>query len=304
MNIFQPLQKLLRKKKPLPWNESTFHPLKSLEGKNNYKRYFRIAQDGSAKERIFLNVPNISLREEIICKHYLQFLIRNFIREPVGGNFVSRDDPWDFGVELSNREIFNVEITSVADNKWLQEKMKREETFEALVTKEKIRLKELKKMYAWFDDEKLGPIIKNAEEQGLGLDELVENPFLNMNSRLYISDSKEEESSLTTIVLEAIERKNKKAHPEKEKTILIIDNRTSRFEMIDYQKAAEELEGELENIPFPEIYLYTGYYSNDDGSNAEYSFAPIKLPDDKRKLLQQRIDSRELIPNKDGIAYD
>lgn len=107
-------------------DRSTFKPVKPLEGKSNYKRYFRIERDGSVKERIFLNVPNISLREEIICKYYLSFLVRNFIQptNPIGVKFTSRDDPWDFRVELSNGLSFNVEVTSVADNQWLHEKMK------------------------------------------------------------------------------------------------------------------------------------------------------------------------------------
>lgn len=73
--------------------QSTFKPVKPVEGKSNYKRYFRIERDGSIKERIFLNVPNISLREEIICKHYLSFLVRNFIRNPIGIKFTARDNP-------------------------------------------------------------------------------------------------------------------------------------------------------------------------------------------------------------------
>lgn len=285
--------------------QSTFKPVKPVEGKSNYKRYFRIERDGSIKERIFLNVPNISLREEIICKHYLSFLVRNFIRNPIGIKFTARDNPWDFGVELSNELLFNVEITSVADNQWLHEKIKREEEFEKIVARKYISLRKLKKIHLWFGGEKSQQSIKKAEEDSTKADEQIANPFYDERGRIYISDSKDELKSLSDLIVEAIEKKIYKNHDGIENTILIIDNRTSRFEIEDYRKAIGELESgaELAKINFREVYFYTGYYSDNDGNNAEYSFAPIKLPQEKWEQLKRIIESKDIVLNENGIAY-
>ena len=285
--------------------QSTFKPVKPVEGKSNYKRYFRIERDGSIKERIFLNVPNISLREEIICKHYLSFLVRNFIRNPIGIKFTARENPWDFGVELSNELLFNVEITSVADNQWLHEKMKREEEFEKIVARKYISLRKLKKIHLWFGGEKSQQSIKKAEEDSTKADEQIAKPFYDERGRIYISDSKDELKSLSDLIVEAIEKKIYKNHDGIENTILIIDNRTSRFEIEDYRKAIGELESgaELAKINFREVYFYTGYYSDNDGNNAEYSFAPIKLPQEKWEQLKRIIESKDIVLNENGIAY-
>ncbi|MDP3962664.1 MAG: hypothetical protein Q8Q03_02250, partial [bacterium] len=260
--------------------KNDFRPIESLEGKRNYKIYYRIERDGSTTERVFLNVPSISLREEIICKHYLSFLGKNFIQETIGVNFKSRDNPWDFELELSNGSKFNLEITSIADSEWWREKTKREETFEKMTRQKKIKFKFLKKMISWFGeiDDKQQLSVKNLEEEKVGLTDLIPNPFLDEKARIYISDSKTEETSFKDIVCRAINNKNKKLHEGKEKTVLVIDNRTSKFNMSDYQDMVEGLKIQLGVSLFPEIYLYTGYYSDDDGQNAEYSFAPMKLP--------------------------
>lgn len=284
-------------------DKNTLKPIKSLKGKNNYKRYFRIEWDGTIKERIFLNIPNISLREEIILKHCLMFLAENFLQSPIGINLINRDKPWDFRVELSNGLSFNVEITSIAEEKWLFEKMKREEEFEKACMKEKLKVRDLKKINLWFRSEKSNQLIKRLERESVDADKFIENPFFRENTNIFLSYSKDEKESLSDLVMRAIEGKNNKSHKDKEDTVLIIDNRTSRFEIEDYQKAVTELEDKLAGVVFPEIYFYTGYYSNNDGNNAEYSFAPIKLPDKMCKQIEKRIESGELTLDKSGIAY-
>jgi|GEM_PF-1357783 predicted lactoylglutathione lyase len=277
--------------------KNTFQPKQSLEGKSNYKKYYRVELDGTVRERIFLNVPDIAQREEIICLHYLQFLVQNFLVQDVGINFVSRDNPWDFGVELSNGLAFNVEITSIAENAWSYEKMKREELYEQAVAKYKIKSEMFRKICRWFGHKKL-------EEECVKTSELIDNPLFGEGARIFTSSSKKEVDSLAVLIQEAIERKNSKKHNDKEKTILIIDNRTSRFEVEDFFKAMDELGDKLILNPFPEIYFYTGYYSDNDGNKAEYSFAPIKMPYEKWKRIEARVKSGELVVNKNGVAYD
>lgn len=66
---------------------------------------------------------------------------------------------------------------------------------------------------------------------------------------------------------------------------IIIDNRTGAFDVPDYQAAARSLEPFLESTPFPEIWFYTGHCSDDDGNRAEFSFAPLKVGNDMRSVL-------------------
>ncbi|MEX2563844.1 MAG: hypothetical protein WD312_01885 [Candidatus Paceibacterota bacterium] len=255
----------------------TFKSKLLLYGKRNFKQYFTIARDGTVTERILLNVPDVSLREEIICKHYLSFLVKNLIKEPIGINLLKRDQPWDFSVELSNGDKFNIEITSIAENKELFEKLKREEEFEKIVARKNILLRELKKIHFWFRNKKAKQTINDAEENFLNKNDKVLNPFYNYPSRIFYSSYiKNEGDSLKDLISGAIKRKVSKSHLDKDKTILIIDNRTIQFGLEDIFWVIKELEVECAHIPFPEIYFYTGHYSDDDGNNARYSFVPLK----------------------------
>jgi len=283
--------------------KSSFSPVNSLEDKHNFKRYYRLEKDGVVTERIFLDIPVAALREEVICTHYLSFLQRHFIEVPFGVNVLSRDNPWDFGLELSVGVSFNLEITSIADNTWLFKKMKREEEYALFVIKEKVTFRELKKMYKALDDPKIEAAIEKLKGKTRD-DDIIDNPVHARGGGIYISDSKSEDESLSELLLTAINKKNKKKHSGKDNTVLIIDNRTSRFEISDLKVAVEAISSELSVVSFPEIYFYTGYYSDFDGNNAEYSFSPIKLPESKGKKLLKSIKGKNLKFRGDGIVDD
>jgi hypothetical protein len=51
---------------------AAFFPVSPLNDKRNFKRLLRIERDGSIVERVFLDVPDPSLRELLICLHYLR----------------------------------------------------------------------------------------------------------------------------------------------------------------------------------------------------------------------------------------
>ena len=97
----------------------------------------------------------------------------------------------------------------------------------------------------------------------------------------------ETNESLKNIIENVIQKKEKKNHSEKETTVLVIDNRTSAFEISDFHVAARELSVYCESLPFPEIWFYTGYCSDNDGSNAEFSFAPIKVTNPQEVILEK-----------------
>lgn len=250
-------------------------------GKSNFKRYFRIERDGSVTEKVFLHVPDIRLREEIICRHFLSFTTKHFLREITGVKLISRDDPWDFNLELSNDSKFHLEIVSIADNKWLYEKTKREEILEEARTKHKIPLRNLIKYSLWLNDPSIQDLADQFKSEGFGKDDMVDNPFYGENVITYLSHSGVEPDNVAKLIEEAIISKQNKPHEGKENTVLIIDNRTSCFETDDIQNAMGVLDDVIHNTPFSELYIYTGYYSDNDGNNAEYSFLPLKIPEDK-----------------------
>lgn len=43
-------------------------------------------------------------------------------------------------------------------------------------------------------------------------------------------------------------------------------------------------------LPFKEVWLYTGYYSDISGNYAEYSFSPLKISDSKMEILLREIE--------------
>src|SRR3954465_11984101 len=85
-----------------------FYPRGSLEKRDNFKRYFYVACDGPITERIFLHILDKRHREMIVCTHFLQFLALNIFHDEIRVNILSRDDPWDFTIELSNGVRFSI----------------------------------------------------------------------------------------------------------------------------------------------------------------------------------------------------
>ena len=71
--------------------------------------------------------------------------------------------------------------------------------------------------------------------------------------------------------------------------VLIIDNRTVSFDMENIVNHLNTLDDYFEKLPFKEVWLYTGYYSDYDGNNAEYSFIPLKIEDEKFEKLISKL---------------
>jgi hypothetical protein len=106
---------------------------------------FYINPDGSMRERIYLNVDDKRQRETIICTHFLQFCARHIIGDTIGINVLSRDDPWDFRLELSTGSIINLEIVSIADNALQHRVNSHQALFEKLKFQERVRIRDLQK---------------------------------------------------------------------------------------------------------------------------------------------------------------
>jgi hypothetical protein len=274
-----------------------FYPRGSLENKKNMKRISRVFPGGSIVERVYLDVPDLRYREQIICLHYLRHITRHFLRDYIGVNIIGRDDPWDFKIELSNGDVFNVEITSIADNSMHFENNKKEERFNKWCVEEMIPLFELAKLVELFPDTNVANIVREHKNQNVSPNDLVQNPYFPPSTNLFISTLYETNDKLTDLLVEAIHKKVSKKHQEKEKTILIIDNRTGAYDVSDYYQALNDIYPLTNDWPFPEIWFYTGYYSDDSGNDAEFSFAPLKVTPKQSEVLARMKNSDSIDDN-------
>ncbi len=291
---------MIMKKSQGKTRKSSFYPIADLEHKSNYKHIDIIEKDGSILERVFLDIPDVSIRETVICNHYFQYLINHFYKKAIRIDVLSRDNPWDFKIRFSTNEVFNVEITSIADDSSIFEKFKREERFKIRWFEEKIPLHELEKLNAFFPNPSVENAINLFNQLKTPKAQLVDNPFCGM-PHLIIGGVNEKEIPLHDLILEAIHKKEEKKHKEKENTVIIIDNRTMLYEIPDLHSAVAFLEDKLNSCPFKEIWFYTGYYSSLDCKDAEYCLVPLKTTMFQKNILLQMIVDNP--PNSNGIIY-
>lgn len=60
----------------------------------------------------------------------------------------------------------------------------------------------------------------------------------------------------------------------------------------DLQAICGEIGDYLETRPFMEIWFYVGYFSDNSGNNAEFSFTALKLSDEKSMKLAKMIETK------------
>lgn len=265
-----------------------FNPIHGLESKNNFQRFFLVEKNGETKERIILFVSNIDLREQIICNQFLGRYVMLFIEKPIGIKFISRDKPWDFEIELSNSEKLILEITSIADETDLFRIFKYQERISEKSNYEKIEFHELVKLNELFPDSEIQKLIENFKTLKTSKNQLVQNPHYKKQF-IFESSLNEDLLSFDKILKISIDKKVKKNHPNKENVILIIDNRTVTYDLESVINHLETLDEYFYNLPFREVWLYTGYYSDFDGSNAEFSLIPLKLEEQKIKKIEAKL---------------
>ena len=266
------------------FRRGAFSPVSDYAHRRNSKTTLIVHRDGSVTERVSLQVPDPAHREEIICRHYLRHYAVCFSDEPFGTEVLSRDKPWDFGLRLSTGEQFFVEITAIADSTYQFEKDKREERLLKAAAKSTIRLRDLRKLARDFPGlSTLEALLENARAPA---DREVPNPLLNSNMHAFLSHSGPSAPPLAEQVVAAINRKSAKDHAGKERTVLILDYR-GNLDAAELRQEHLILAGTLGKAPFPEVWFYVGYFSDDDGNNAEFSFTPLILPDAKQERLQR-----------------
>ena len=280
-----------------------FYPAKSLDDKKNYRSTFRIDVGGSVTQVIRLRVLNDHLREEIICIHFLSSYVRWIIKERVEVAFKFRDEPWDFRIGLSNDVEFNLEITAVAEGREQFRQRANENRLGRVISEEVIPLSLLRKIQKDFPNQSAQEIIDTAITRGAGKNDKVRNPWHAGMEPIYTCDKPVSDRSLCEQITDAVSGKTAKKHDDKHQTILLIDNRSTTFELEDLQEASLELEKRCPDWPFKEVWFYTGYYSDDDGGNAEWILAPIWLPKMTMERFTASVERSGTGPNKAGLIF-
>lgn len=274
----------------LQGRESRHAPKLDLEGKQNFTRHAFIDEDGGIREVVRMNVLDDRHREDIVAFHfsrqYAEIHYRNQI-DPPQFYIVGRDCPWDFEYVMHDGATFYLEICRIAEKKLLQ-LMRAENDCVTLLHQKELRGYEVLKVEKHFPGTIPAEIVESIKTKSdkqrlfaLGDEDRVPQLFLRPPLNPHID--------LELEIKTAIQKKAAKRHRGKERTILVLDNLTTHREPDDIFNAVEILQDFLEDCPFPSIWIYTGYYSDDQGFDCEYSLTPIKLGDTERQLFISRL---------------
>ncbi|NBC03147.1 MAG: hypothetical protein GVY20_05510 [Bacteroidetes bacterium] len=266
-----------------------FYPIHDLSDKMNFQRFILVDKEGKTKRRIVLIIPDMELREEIICGHYLSRYVQIFLKELVGVKHKSRDNPWDFHIEMSNGEEHIIEITAIADQINLFKAFKSQERVIDKSQHETISFRELMKLNDLFPNNAAKAAIEEHQFKNLDVDSIVPNP-LHKKDFLFESNLDEEFETFADLLKAAINKKVEKNHPNKEEVTLIIDNRTVSYDLDVVISQLDDMYEYFAALPFKEIWMYTGYYSDFTGDNAEYCLAPLKISDEKAEMIAKEIE--------------
>ena len=222
---------------------------------------------------------------------------------------LSRDYPWDFQIGIKDAtqgnivDAFYLEIVSIANDEWSHQNNTRENLFAKLKDSKAIPLSLLKKINVSFPDKSVTKQIEEFERAGLGKNDEVENPHYDQDVTIFVSTSRPIVRTLYDLILDAFNSKAQKDHEGKEHTILIIDNRASAYDIDDYRDAVKRLHSANPSCPFREVWFYNGYYSDNDGSNAEFSFSTLNVADEILGPMIDRMKASGSSINEDGIIF-
>lgn len=251
------------------------NPTRELVDKNNFREDHRIDDTGEIIEQIRLQCDSKNKREEIILHHFLSHLSNNkdYLFE-----IEDRDNPWDFFIIKDKKDAFFVEITSFSENTSSFIKKKQEEKYHKLKKQDKIRLGDLRKIAKEFQfGQKIESFLK--ENNQLGNNVIVKNPLSKkmviILSATNVNDEKLSFLELIQVAIQSKFNKSDKTHPQKESVFLVLDNRTIKYDKEDYEYAVHELAKHSKEWPFLGVFIYTGFYSDDDGKNSEFYLTKI-----------------------------
>lgn len=229
------------------------------QGNQNSRVLVRIERDGTSLALVRLHVVDQRDREEIILIHFLKKYLPLIYQRDCGVNILSRDAPWDFALEIEGGENFNVEITSIADNKRL---------FELESAERELSSAKLNKKISPHKIQKLDKLFPREEGENFSREE---NPFFE-KQMMTVSSLPPPAESYESLLSAAISAKATKRHGGKEETILVIDDQTTAF-------TSDEILSSLNNLQavdsFKEIWIYVGYWGALSG-DGEYTLIRVR----------------------------
>jgi len=258
-----------------------FEPREDLQDKHNYTRHVFIEFDGSIHEVVRLNVLDDRAREDIVgfhfCQQYAQIYYGDNDEQPQF-YVVGRDKPWDLTYVLHDGSTFNLEICRIADRALLKA-IRAENDCTLLLRKKVLKGFEVNKIEKLFPGT-LPKEISAAAQKASGKKQTYEIETEKEDPKVFLRPMMYPRIDLKAALVSAIQKKASKKHCGKEDTILVLDNLTTHASPDDFFDALEVIEKKIDLAPFPSIWLYTGYYSDDDGSNCEFSIIPLKADDE------------------------
>lgn len=218
----------------------------------NSRIFYRIEPDGAVVKLVRLHVVNDREREDIICMHFLRYYLPLKYKKDCGVDFLSRDNPWDFKIQIDKDEIFNIEITAIADNENLF-RLESDEAKLSLAGRSSI------------DSRMMAKKVSSAfpfQEHDLSGDDSEGDQYFGRKF-LTLSSIPPPSAGYADLLLGAIKSKEDKRHGQKGKTILIIDDRTSAFTKEEITRSIDSLEI---TCSFEQVWIYIGYYGSAQGA--------------------------------------
>lgn len=255
-----------------------FRPDQDTLEKNNFSRHVFIELDGTVTEAIRLNVLDDRIREDIVAYHFCQqFAKLRYFESPEQPQFyiVGRDCPWDFEYVMHDGHTFYLEICRVADEKLLRA-IRAENDCTTLMQKDKLKGFEILKVERLFPGTFEPGLLRSISTKDAKQKLFQNEPSID-TPRLFLRPTMWPDLNLAAALETAIRKKMKKRHSRKAETTIVLDNLTTHSAPSDFHDAADQIYDFLQEAPFEAIWIYTGFYSDLDGGNCEYTLIPIKL---------------------------
>lgn len=178
-----------------------------------------------------------------------------------------------------------MEVCSVADKELLKA-IKIENNVATLLQKSELRGFEIEKIEKHFPGTLPVDLVAKVETK---IDKQLRFAWesLGQSPDLFLRPPMNPHLDLKKEIETALKKKSVKKHAGKDHTIIVLDNLTTHSEPEEFFGAVDDLGDFLDELPFKSIWLYTGYYSDDDGYGCEYSLVPIKLSDEEARYLAE-----------------
>lgn len=261
----------------------------------NSKNWYALLKDGTIKNKEVFNFKDKGLREEVILKHFSKFY-EDVFGVTISNNILERNNPHDFTVGNNFNEAIPIEITSFSDEESGFKKQAVNLKINELLDKEGIdhniigliphgtSTGELKSLVSGlktdneFLTEEDDVINIIYDEARLKKGPVLKKFNIRDSKRLIITDG-EDKVSLAEIISAAIRKKEEKEYKNVKDMILIIDDHSITYTRKEIEESQSVLVERHKTSLFKEIFIYSGQYSEDDGTSSKFTFYSVKVSD-------------------------